>query len=73
MKYDNKYTCICCGDLNEIVITDHIDTIITECKTKCIKCGFEGYWVTGFFEKDKCDFDLILKIRKEQNIVNKLY
>jgi hypothetical protein len=49
-EYDSYLSCNKCGGINKIKITDTIGYTICECETKCENCGFEDYWVHGFFE-----------------------
>ncbi len=51
-KYQNKYSCNKCGEgQNEITEVKAIDGgYVSECETKCGKCGFVDYWAHGSFE-----------------------
>lgn len=48
--YDCPDSCNKCGGKNKTIAKDSVADIVTEYKTKCVDCGFEDYWVTGFFQ-----------------------
>lgn len=49
-KYHDKYSCNICQGENEILDFYLDGGYISECETKCTRCGHKDYWVTGFFE-----------------------
>ena len=53
VKYHCYDSCNKCGDVNDVQVTDSMEGHLMECKTKCIKCGFEDYWAHGFFESSQ--------------------
>jgi predicted RNA-binding Zn-ribbon protein involved in translation (DUF1610 family) len=56
--YDSPFSCNKCGEENICTVKDSIDrNVVTEYETTCTACGFEDYWVTGFFEShvDGCN------------------
>lgn len=50
-KYQNKYSCNKCGEgQNQITKATATDGgYVSECETKCGKCGFIDYWAQGLF------------------------
>lgn len=53
VEYHCNDSCNKCGDVNSITVTDTLGGRLMECKTKCLKCGFEDYWAHGFFESSQ--------------------
>ena len=49
-NYDNKHHCNNCTGENEIVVVSMDGGYISECDTKCIKCGYANYWAYGYFQ-----------------------
>jgi hypothetical protein len=51
MGYDNIDKCKKCGGENEVKVTDQVGGrgIIIEASTICTSCGYEDYWVQGYF------------------------
>lgn len=45
-----KDSCNKCAGKNTIHITDTINGHVSECETKCAKCGHADYWAYGYFE-----------------------
>lgn len=52
-QYDLVSSCNKCGGVNDYSVIDAMESIITECKTKCKDCGFEDHWAYGFFESSQ--------------------
>lgn len=49
-KYDVPESCNKCGGRTNKLMNEVFDSCMHECETKCQECGFEDYWVTGFFQ-----------------------
>lgn len=50
-KYHDKYKCIECGGDNDVTNESYDQSYISECSTKCKKCGYKTSWGYGFFDQ----------------------
>lgn len=50
IKYDNSRSCPKCGGQNDYKVVDSINLHPCEVETKCTECGWEDYWVYGWYD-----------------------
>lgn len=48
--FDFRYCNNCGMQSNKIEVKDSINSILCECQTECLDCGFSDYWAYGYFE-----------------------
>ena len=53
VKYHCYDSCNKCSGNNDYDVTDSLNGMIMECKTKCRDCGFTDYWAHGYFESSQ--------------------
>jgi hypothetical protein len=49
-EYDNKDKCPMCGSINNIINPEFDGSYLSECDTRCKKCGHEDSWAYGFYQ-----------------------
>jgi len=50
--HDDYSVCIECGCANMIIVHEEINGVICECATKCCACGYNDYWIRGYYESN---------------------
>lgn len=61
-EYHSSDSCNCCGsDDVEHINPSYEGALLLETKTKCNQCGFDDYWVMGFYESSQEGFDCCKK------------
>ena len=47
--YDDKNKCLKCKGQNDLNCISSDGGHISECETKCQSCGYEDYWMYGYY------------------------
>ncbi len=63
VEYHCPETCNKCGHANRLEIVESVGPMPTEYNTTCMYCGFEDYWVTGYFESMMSGHDACKKYK----------